>query len=168
MALLSAYNDDNKVTHTALKIWLQEQRQPFFPDWHVYQRTVTKSYSYVGMDYATAVSCAYEKQRQYQYYEGEYNPALSATLSTLVQGANVEAVHDDGAMWHVDINVNVNDGCSFWLSGEPTMDEIMSHFQLTSFDEDADSPLNGWFRPSGGGGGEPIILERPPSNEGDI
>ena len=67
MGLLSAYGNENKVEHTALKIWLNQKLH--VGNYYRYTRTATKSYSYVGMDKATALSCAYEKQRQYQYYE---------------------------------------------------------------------------------------------------
>lgn len=168
MGLLNYYDDTNKVEHTALKLWLAQTYH--FGSYYRFSRTVTKTYSYVGMDKATALTCAYAKQAQYQYHEGLYNPDIQATERKLVQGANVEAVHDDGGMWHVDINVDVNDRCAFSYEGqgEPSIAYINSKFELQDFDEDENSPLNGYFLGDGNSTPEPIILERPSSGEGGL
>lgn len=141
MGLLNYYDDRNKVEHTALKIWLNQKQH--WGNYYWFTRTATKTYSYVGMDKKTAISCAYDKQSQYQYYETLYDQQMSAYTKNMVQGANVEAIHQDGNLWNVDINVDVNDECSFIYDGqgEPSIQYINSKFYLQDFDEDPDSPL---------------------------
>ena len=143
--LLDYYDERNKVEHTALKLWLEQTLK--LGNYYQFSRTVTKTYSFVGMDKATAIACAYAKQAQFQYHENIWNTELQQPERKLVQGANVEAVHDDGGMWHVDINVDVNDKCSFTYDreGEPSSAYINSKFELQDFDEDANSPLQGYF-----------------------
>ena len=138
MALLTYYDDRNKVESELLKIYLYQQYHS--GSTYGYRRVATKRYSYEGMDKATALSCMYEKTSQYQYYESLYDQQLSATKKNLVQGANVQALHDAGEMYRVEIDVNVNDECAFRhdLSSEPTPEEINSHFFLQDFDEDGD------------------------------
>lgn len=76
MGLLTSYSDYNKVTHTALKVQYavvpdKYEYVGWYPDperdvssWVTYDRPyyrvtryATKSYSYVGMDEATALCC---------------------------------------------------------------------------------------------------------------
>ena len=76
MGLLSSYNDTNKVTDTALRVqyavepdtyeYVGWQKDPdrdvsswvtFERPYYRVHRYATKSYSYVGMDEATAISC---------------------------------------------------------------------------------------------------------------
>lgn len=141
MGLLNYYNDSNKVETELLKIWLY-QKQHYGNYWY-FKRVATKRYSYVGMDKETATRCAYDKQEQYQYYESLWDQQMSAYSRNMVQGANVAAYHDEGNMYHVDIDVNVNDECSFMLSSTPTPAYINSKFYLQDFDEDEGSTNNG-------------------------
>jgi len=94
------------------------------------------------MDKATAISCLYDKQSKYKYYE-EVNAIISGALSVigeeLKDGANVAASHDGGNMWRVDINVNINDHTTFRYNGTPTVEYVNSKFSVNDFDEDSSS-----------------------------
>lgn len=152
MGLLSYYDDRNKVENQLLTIWLRQEQH--VGDIYKFSRIATKNYSYIGMDKATATSCLYEKQAKYKYYEN-VNAIISGDLSVLGQelkdGADVAASHDGGGMWHVDINVNINDHTMFKYEGTPTVEYINSKFSLNDFDEDSSSGNHGQIYPSTSG-----------------
>lgn len=112
---LTSYTDTNKVTSVGLRTIYQvtrdtvSQDKPFF----VYRRVRTKTYSYIGMDEATAKLCVAAKLSQYTrtYPTWEWKnhrwqrvTGVESTYTELV--ADVQPVHDEGALWRVDISVN--------------------------------------------------------------
>ena len=108
--LKTYWSDENKVTHRGLQVqWLSSvvgyrYALPIYQ----FQRIATKSYSYVGMNEATAKACQDAKLAQYtrnlrQWYtdRGVYKP-----MDKTVCVASVTMSHDSGGMWSVDIEVN--------------------------------------------------------------
>jgi hypothetical protein len=108
--LKTYWSDENKVTHRGLQVqWLSSvvgyrYALPIYQ----FQRIATKSYSYVGMNEATAKACQDAKLAQYtrnlrQWYtdRGVYKP-----MDKTVCVASVTMSHDAGGMWSVDIDVN--------------------------------------------------------------
>lgn len=149
MALLSAYNDYNKVTSTALNVKYSIEMgtmtkkvttggkgssgstQYIDEPYYRVTRYATKSYSYVGMDYNTAVACQNAKISQYTRPYSRIVEILSSdptweppiedpeaeapeftVLSTeniIACTSDIVARHDAGGMWNVIINVNETD-----------------------------------------------------------
>lgn len=139
MALLTSFTDDNKVTDTALLVKYQVEQDSFRRvGWHkepgksyetygeydqpFYRctRYATKSYSYVGMNYSTALSCQQSKLNQYtrDYSRvkviettdplGRPTAIISSDTSRFC-GSDIACQHFDGGMWNVVINVNETD-----------------------------------------------------------
>jgi len=145
MGLLTTYNDTNKVTDSALRVqYAVESDKCAYRGWidapmpdggtvqvwvdgekwfYRVHRYATKSYSYVGMDEATAKACQNAKIAQYtrafsRVVEGdappdpEVSPDPSTTLTlgyTYECRSDIVAQHVDGHMWEVVINVNEDD-----------------------------------------------------------
>lgn len=110
MALLQDYND-GKVTHTALARRYSVGAKVNDTYYEVHRYT-TKTWSYYGLDYATALSCraAMEtllKRTFYFWRIGADGTPVKDDALMMVDA--IEVVHDDGAMWHVDIQVNEDD-----------------------------------------------------------
>ena len=141
MGLLSSYSDYNKVTSTALKVqyavepdryeytgWVEDPERDV-SSWVTYDRPyyrvtryATKSYSYVGMDEATAISCQNAKVSQYTRSFSrvtqvevpepdlpDHTQTVLSTETTRECRSDIAAQHVDGHMWNVVINVNEND-----------------------------------------------------------
>ena len=141
MGLLTSYSDYNKVTETALKVqyavepdryeytgWVEDPERDV-SSWVTYDRPyyrvtryATKSYSYVGMDEATAISCQNAKVSQYtrSFSRGtqvevpdldlpDHTRTVLSTETTRECRSDIAAQHVDGHMWNVVINVNEND-----------------------------------------------------------
>lgn len=101
----------------------------FFTTWYHLACQSTAQYSYVGMTRQAAEKCAedmtkkFTREKPIWKYEIYYNPALSVnlagwhTISSSVSAgtyvevleSNVQVVHDDGAMYHVDVDVDCLD-----------------------------------------------------------
>lgn len=145
MALLTTYGDFNKVTDEALQQSLYLLNVPDWTpgwSWLVYKRISTKRYSYVGMEYATAVSCATAKKEQYQFTTYTWTGGTTL-VETTVDGAQVVAQRQDSCIYNVDVQVNVEEVVRFtWNSPVPGTDhdmptraEIMAQFPTRDFDE---------------------------------
>ena len=152
MGLLSSYNDYNKVTHSALKVqyavvpdtyefvgWYGEEGKvsswvTFNRPFYRVTRYATKSYSYVGMDEATALCCQNAKVSQYtrpysrvtqvERKRHQWSSEMETVLSTDYTyecRSDIAAQHTDGCMWQVDINVNEEDEkFSYTLPADPS------------------------------------------------
>lgn len=154
MGLLNYYDDRNKIESELLTIWLHQDLHA--GNVYKYTRVATKRYAYVGMDKATATTCAYAKQLKYKYYENVnaiVDGEISVTGQELKDGANVAAYHDGGGMWRVDIAVDINDSVMFKYTGEgaPSVAYINSKFSISDFDEDEGSGNQGEIVPASGG-----------------
>lgn len=115
MGLLTEYNDTNKVTNTALNIKYSVEEASFTAvssttRYYRCTRYAQKQYMYVGMDYATALSCQNEKisqyTRSYSRITGESGPYPETFLGCT---SDIVAQHQDGGMWSVVIGVNETD-----------------------------------------------------------
>jgi len=92
MALLTTYTSANKVILEAPKTVTASRA---FTDWylqaHIETRTTyTERFKYVGMDYATALSCQ--------------AAMITAYTANGICYANVVASPTGGAMWQVEVN----------------------------------------------------------------
>jgi hypothetical protein len=79
--------------------------------WCVYDchRVATKTYSYVGMNEATARKCQRAKEKQYTrkfWAQSSDTTMWFNPVASVVPAANVTLKHDDGGLWSVDISVN--------------------------------------------------------------
>ena len=112
MALLTNY-EDGKVTHTALAV-----RYALGPkandDYYEVHRYTTKAWGYYGLDYTTAINCrnlitslGYLKRTFYIWRIGASGSPVKDDAIMMVD--SVEVVHDDGQMWHVEVQVNEDD-----------------------------------------------------------
>lgn len=101
----------------------------FFTTWYHLVCVSTAQYSYVGMTRTAAEQCAadmttkFTRQKPIWKYEIYYNPTLSVNLAgwhtlstdisagryTPVLESNINVVHDQGAMYHVDVDVECID-----------------------------------------------------------
>lgn len=112
MGLITTYDDTNKVTDRGLAIrYSSELVQNDDISYYQLTRYCTKSYSYVGMDYQTAVECASVKRAQYtRDYARISTSSLSSTLPTIIYikecPVDIAPQHTAGDMWQVDIQVN--------------------------------------------------------------
>ena len=152
MALLTAYNDTNKVTNNALNvkysIEMGTMTQKVYPSkgsssgssggiqyvdtpYYRVTRYAQKQYEYVGMDYATAVSCQNAKIQQYTrsysriveilssdptWEPPQDDPEATAPQYTVLSSqpiiactSDIVATHQEGCMWSVRITVNETD-----------------------------------------------------------
>ena len=102
---------DNTVIHSALSIRYSVNSKAADGKWEVH-RYITGSYSVVGLDYASAITVANQelmglKRTYYLWTEDEDGERVrfDADLCT----DEVAAVHEDGPMWRVDVNINEDD-----------------------------------------------------------
>ena len=110
MALLQDYND-GKVTHTALARRYSVGAKVSDTYYEVHRYT-TKTWSYYGLDYSTALDCRGDmetllKRTFYFWRIGADGTPVKDDALMMVDA--IEVVHDDGQMWHVDIQVNEDD-----------------------------------------------------------
>lgn len=112
------WGDFNKVTDEALSIRYMivngttvTYGDGTFISWRA-RRFATKRYSYVGMDYATALRCRDAKIAQYtrtkRLYSWNGNGWTSSIFEESLQ-ADVRASRVAGRMWKVEIQVNESD-----------------------------------------------------------
>lgn len=141
MSLINGYSDDNKQTQTGLQKQYNYEAKFFVVKdtlCSVYRvtRHATKQYSYVGMTESAARNCAAAKTAQYTKTHKGWKLTYSdqgglnvAAENYTACGAQAQAVHDQGGMWHTQINVNEQD--EVWTTTLPA--------QLSSlFDETGD------------------------------
>ena len=117
MGLKTAYSDDVKQTQNALMKQYTYEASFFvyagvlYSIYHV-MRHCTKQYSYVGLTESAAKSCASDKVTKYtRTYTGWKvvfeNDAVDIKPQNYTRlAARVQAVHDQGDMWHTDIQVD--------------------------------------------------------------
>lgn len=138
MALLNTYTSTNQVVTQGLVVkysieqdtitlagWHTDPDDPGVEIWSEYEkvfyrckRYATKRYSYVGLDAATAASCAAAKIAKYTraYSQititdvtdpdtGETTPTVTSTTSTLCS-SDIAPMYEEGSAWRVDIDVN--------------------------------------------------------------
>lgn len=116
MALKTSYTSANKVTHSALAVryslgGMTGEKLNGSQDLYEVHRYITKNYSFVGLDYETAIACRDAKADMlkrtfylWRVVDGELEKDDSIQMVD-----SVEAVHEDGDMWRVDIQVNEDD-----------------------------------------------------------
>ncbi len=111
MALLNTISADNKVTHVALAIRYAVASKTKTDKWEVHRYT-TKSFSYVGLTESAAKTAAESiasgLKRTYYIWQENDEGELEKISVQLMQD-EVAAVHDNGPMWRVDVNVNEDD-----------------------------------------------------------
>lgn len=139
MALLQNY-EDGKVTHTALAIRYSLGAKVNDTYYEVHRYT-TKSWSYYGLDKTTAINCrntitglGYLKRTYYLWHIAANGQPEKDNAIMMVDA--VEVVHDDGAMWHVDVQVNEDDVA---YTNNPETDFALLDWPPTSqwnYDED--------------------------------
>lgn len=114
---LTTYGTANKVTDRALqiqytvegstiKVGLEERVH-----WEVH-RLCTKTYRYVGMTYAAAKTCRdamIEKYTRTQRVWTRQSASEYEHADVTNCQADIACVHDEGGMWHVEIQVSEND-----------------------------------------------------------
>lgn len=111
--MLSTYTSANRVVSVGL---LTQYRRVYDADsydqpfWQ-YTRIRTKAYSYVGLSESAAKACAEAMQayytRTFPMYEwkfGRWQVKAGASYQDCV--AEVGYQHDEGHLWHVDVQVN--------------------------------------------------------------
>lgn len=142
--LKNYWSEQNKVTHRALQVqWLMSVvRTGITSQIREYHRIATKSYSYVGMNEATAKACQEAKLDQYTrtfvQWCNDFGSIVMLESRRCV--ANVVMSHGDGGLWNVDIDVN-EDQMQYANSVSPNIPYYM--FDL-SFDYD-ESPPDGVY-----------------------
>lgn len=110
MALLTNYNA-GKVTHTALAVRYALVAKVDDTYYEVHRYT-TKSWSYVGLDLATAKTCASTMEvllkRTFYLWRIGANGTPEKD-DAIMMPDSIAVVHDDGQMWHVDVQVDEDD-----------------------------------------------------------
>lgn len=116
MSLKTSYTSANKVTHSALSVRYSLgglTGETLNGNQHLYEvhRYTTKSYSFVGMNYATAIACRDAKAAMLKrtFYLWKVVDGELECDESIQMVDSVEAVHEDGDMWRVDIQVNEDD-----------------------------------------------------------
>lgn len=105
--MFTTASDSNKQTHTALKTIYSVNGKATDELWEVH-RYITKSYSYVGLTKAGAISVRDSKAAMYRRtYQRWVDPETPVNVVMLAD--SIEANHADGTMWSVDIQVNEDD-----------------------------------------------------------
>lgn len=108
--LISYWGEQNKVTHRALQVqWLMSVARTINnTPIREYHRIATKSYSYIGMNEATARACQEAKLAQYTrtFVQWCNERGSIVMLESRRCVANVVMSHGDGGPWNVDIDVN--------------------------------------------------------------
>ena len=129
MALLTTYTEANRVINTALTVTYSKRK--IYGSWSYtnlnmqttigeaweYSRHAVKSYTYVGMDYTTALACRSAMVALYarttKVSEFSTSGATIGTFVTVDAGtqlmADIAVQHDDGGMYSVVVNVNEQD-----------------------------------------------------------
>lgn len=129
MALLTNY-EDGKVTHTALAVRYSLGAKVNDTYYEVHRYT-TKTWSYYGLDYATALDCRADMEtllkRTFYLWHIDANGEPVKDDAVMMPDA-VEAVHDDGHMWHVDVQVNEDD---MTYTDNPSTDFALLNWPLT-------------------------------------
>lgn len=140
MALLTNY-EDGKVTHTALAVRYSLGAKVNDTYYEVHRYT-TKTWSYYGLDYATAIACrntitglGYLKRTFYLWrLDANGQPVKD---DAIMMPDAVEVVHDDGAMWHVDVQVNEDD--MMYTDDLMTDPSLLDWPPISSWDYDEDT-----------------------------
>lgn len=115
MSLLTQYGERNKSTTSGLCVrYACTAQYGVF----VFTRYATKSYAFVGMDYATAKTCAAAKRVQYLRKHNRVTVKLVTNEETGISTpisvnspvyealCSIELTHGDGDSWDVEIQVN--------------------------------------------------------------
>lgn len=115
MALFETAGFDNLVVHSALSVRYAITAKTDADEWEVHRYT-TKSFSFVGLTENTAktvagtlaTSSATGLLRDYYIWKrGEDGKMEKIRVQMMTD--EVAAVHVDGSMWRVDVNVNEDD-----------------------------------------------------------
>lgn len=117
MGLKTSYSDDVKQTQNALMKQYTYEASCFvyagvlYTIYHV-MRHCTKQYSYVGLTEGAAKTCASDKVTKYTRSYVGWKVVIENATANIKQynytrlAARVQAVHDQGDMWHTDIQVD--------------------------------------------------------------
>ena len=162
MALLTTATEDNRVVDAALHVTYA--RRKTFGSWTYvmanvtitlteaweYVRTAVKSYRYVGLDKATALSVAaaltqlYTRPTKVSEFDTETESQTYGTFKHVAAGsvpmADVVPQHEDGAMWSVVVAVNETD-TRLSLSALESFASLFSAEEQRDYDADPDGPL---------------------------
>lgn len=150
MSLFTTYTEANKLTSSGLSVTYRQLpascTNPTTGEtvlyWEV-TRMAKKSYSFVGMDEATAYECASAKRAQYTRAFARLDAGTLDPLTSLPTMVNVRECpsdiapqHGDSAMWHVQISVNEEDVKAV---AAPVSDpaSLFSAANSRAYDEDA-------------------------------
>ena len=115
MALLNSASFDNLVVHSALSIRYAITSKTDTDEWEVHRYT-TKSFSFVGLTESAARSVANTLATSssqgllrdfYIWKKGDDDKMEKMRVQMMTD--EVAAVHDEGSMWRVDVNVNEDD-----------------------------------------------------------
>ena len=149
MGLWTTYGDMNKVTSRGLAV--RYSVQPAAIGYEV-TRYATKSYAFVGMDRATAKSCASAKRSQYTREYSRVKTKSGTSGSTVAEVTVVECPCDiaetpqGGGMWQVQISVNETDAKpSAEIPSDPA--SLFTAANGRNYDEG-----------EGDGGGKPLLV----------
>lgn len=115
-----SYSNDNKQTRSGLckrysytadlvKFKYGQETEASIHTVYCVTRVVTKSYSYNGLSEADAKTCASDKLTKYtNYKKGWYFDKETGFHyeDSAILNAQVAPIHDQGHLWHCDIQVN--------------------------------------------------------------
>lgn len=129
MALLTNYTD-GKVTHTALAVRYALGAKVNDTYYEVHRYT-TKSWSYVGLDLTTAKTCAADMETLLKRTFHLWRIGAAETPvkdDAIMMPDSVAVVHDDGQMWHVDVQVSEDD---MMFTDNPSNDLSLLNWPVT-------------------------------------